>query len=178
MRKILIAALMLATPAFAQVELEILQDLQRDFGVAGGEPERGEITSQPRAGAMLRGLDKMTGRASDIPVMVGEEVAYERLVIRLDACRVPAEDETPDAYAFVELRDTRETEPRFSGWMIASSPALNAMDHPRYDIWVTDCLNDDGITEADAAEGVVIPDAPEQESLEDGALEEEALPTD
>ena len=40
------------------------------------------------------------------------------------------------------IRDVRETAPRFSGWMFASSPALSALDHPRYDVWVVSCSND------------------------------------
>lgn len=140
MRKILIAALLCATAANAQVEQGILEDLQRDFGGNNGVPERGEITSEPQAGAVLRGLDKMTGRAQDITVMVDDTVTYERLSIELDACRSPAAGETADAFAFLQIQDSREDELRFSGWMIASSPALHAMDHPRYDIWVKECI--------------------------------------
>lgn len=166
MRKILIAALLSATAASAQVEQGILEDLQRDFGGIGGVPERGPVTSQPRAGAMLRGLDKMTGRAHDIPVMVGEQVTYERLSILLDACRVPAAGETTDAFAFVVIQDAREDTPRFSGWMMASSPALNAMDHPRYDIWVEDCI-DQAPTPEPATDATVEPDA---DALDDAPL--------
>lgn len=163
MRTIVMVALLAAAPASAQVELGILEDLQRDFA-AESAPERGEVTSQPRAGALLRGLDKMTGRASDIPVMVGESVQYERLTIALDACRVPQEGETQDAYAFMQITDSREDEPRFSGWMIASSPALIAMDHPRYDIWVSDCLDEAGNPDS-ASEAVDVPDGPDAEPL-------------
>ncbi len=139
MRKTLIFVAFFAMPAAAQVEQDILEDLRRDFGGVEAAPQRGPVTSVPRQAATLRGLDKMTGLARDIDVTVGETVEYERLTIRLDACRSPAAGEKPDAYAFVEIVDRREDAPRFSGWMIASSPALNALDHPRYDVWVTSC---------------------------------------
>ena len=72
---------------------------------------------------------------------VGETVRYGYLEITADTCRVPKDDPAADAYAFLRIRDIRESEPRFSGWMFASSPALSAMDHPRYDIWVQSCSN-------------------------------------
>jgi hypothetical protein len=55
---------------------------------------------------------------------------------------VPRDDPAGDADAFLQIRDIRETVMRFSGWMFASSPALSALDHPRYDVWVVSCGND------------------------------------
>lgn len=89
--------------------------------------------------ATLRGLDKMTGEIETFDMRVGEERPYERLLITLDACRVPPPDEPEDAFVHVVIRDRREQEPAFSGWMLASSPALSALDHPRYDVWVLSC---------------------------------------
>ena len=59
--------------------------------------------------------------------------------IHAEACRVPRDDPKGDAEAFLSIRDLREPAPRFSGWMFASSPALSALDHPRYDVWVVSC---------------------------------------
>jgi hypothetical protein len=87
----------------------------------------------------LRGLDTLAGRAVDIDVGVGETVRFGRLEILAEACRVPRDDPTGDAHAFLVVRDEREETPRFSGWMFASSPALSALDHPRYDVWVLGC---------------------------------------
>jgi hypothetical protein len=87
----------------------------------------------------LRGLDTLNGTARDIDMRVGEAVRFGHLEIVAEACRVPRGDEAGDAYAFLQISDVRETAPRFSGWMFASSPALSALDHPRYDIWVVSC---------------------------------------
>ena len=84
----------------------------------------------------------MAHTARDIDVRVGETVRFGRLEILAETCRVPRGDEAGDAYAFLRIRDVRETAPRFSGWMFASSPALSALDHPRYDVWVVSCSND------------------------------------
>jgi hypothetical protein len=87
----------------------------------------------------LRGLDTLNGTSQDIDVAVGETVRFGHLEITAGTCRVPQADPAGDAYAFLRIRDIREQEPRFSGWMFASSPALSALDHPRYDVWVLSC---------------------------------------
>lgn len=90
-------------------------------------------------GAMLRGLDKISGRTTDMPVSVGEAVRYGRLQVRLGECRYPAGDPSSDAYAQLTVTDTAQNVTLFSGWMIASSPALSALDDRRYDVWVISC---------------------------------------
>lgn len=92
-------------------------------------------------GALLRGLDKVSGRPTDIKLQVGEAVRYGRLEIRLGECRYPAEDPSSDAYAQLTITDLSQNVTRFSGWMIASSPALSALDDARYDVWVISCNN-------------------------------------
>jgi hypothetical protein len=87
----------------------------------------------------LRGLDTLNGTSSDIEMRVGETKRFGHLEITAEACRVPADDPAGDAYAFLKIRDIREETDRFSGWMFASSPALLALDHPRYDVWVVGC---------------------------------------
>lgn len=104
------------------------------------EVERPESHSVARGGAVLRGLDKISGRVSDIPIAVGGSAVYERLTISVDQCRATADDEAADAFAFVRIADSKANgQEVFSGWMFASSPALSAMDHQRYDVWVLSC---------------------------------------
>lgn len=89
-------------------------------------------------GAVLRVLDKLTGDLRDVELANGGSAPMGRLQVELGECRYPEGNPSGDAYAFVIVRDTAG-EPVFSGWMIASSPALNALDHPRYDVWVIRC---------------------------------------
>jgi hypothetical protein len=91
------------------------------------------------ASAILRGLDTLNGTVRDFTIAVGQTLEFERLRVTLFACRYPEGDIDGDAYAFLKIRDKRETNDRFSGWMLASSPALSSLDHPRYDIWVLSC---------------------------------------
>jgi len=90
-------------------------------------------------GANLRGLDKVSGRTTDLPLQVGEAQRYGRLEIRLGECRYPAGDPSSDAYAQLTITDLRQNATVFSGWMIASAPALSALDDARYDVWVLSC---------------------------------------
>ena len=90
-------------------------------------------------GARLKVLDKMTGQVDEIDLKVGETRVEDRLELALLTCRAPEEDVRQDAFAYLEIRDLREDKPRFAGWMFASSPALSAMDHARYDVWVLSC---------------------------------------
>ncbi len=90
-------------------------------------------------GALLRGLDKVSGEVTDLDLGVGETVRIGRLDVTLGDCRYPVDDPAGDAYAFLTIEAEGMTGPAFRGWMIASSPALSALDHPRYDVWVMRC---------------------------------------
>jgi hypothetical protein len=90
-------------------------------------------------GATLRALDKLSGNVTDMQLSNGERQSLGRIEIELDDCRYPEGDPSGDAYAFVTIREAGNRDPVFRGWMVASAPALNAMDHPRYDVWVMRC---------------------------------------
>ena len=88
---------------------------------------------------MLRGLDKVTGQTRELTLAVGERVEFGRLEVLLAECRFPAADPSSDAFAEMTITDKKANSRVFSGWMIASSPALSALDDPRYDVWVVSC---------------------------------------
>lgn len=92
------------------------------------------------SGAVLRGLDKIDGTTKDIEIQAGRIVEFGRLSIVLRECRYPAGNPAGNAYAALEVVEQGHEGTVFSGWMIASSPALSAMDHPRYDVWVMRCI--------------------------------------
>ena len=92
-------------------------------------------------GAILRGLDKVSGTVTDIDLQAGESAEYGTLTVALGECRVPVGNPTGDAFAHLTVTVDGFEAPTFDGWMIASSPALSALDHPRYDVWVIRCSN-------------------------------------
>ena len=99
-----------------------------------------------KPGARLRQLDKMTGQAETVELAAGEEAMVDRLRVRLEACRAPEDNGEHGTMAFLKVWDSNEEAgvPVFSGWMFAESPALSAMDHPRYDLWVMSCTTASG----------------------------------
>lgn len=86
----------------------------------------------------LRALDKMLGQPTDVELAIGQTVIFGRIAIRVIECRYPAADPEGDAFAHIEVLNL-EGQSLFDGWMIASSPALSALEHARYDVWVLSC---------------------------------------
>ena len=96
--------------------------------------------------AVLRALDKVTARVEELEVPIGRPYKFGTLIITVRACRETPPEDTPEAAAFLEVSEFKPGEngaPVFRGWMFASSPALSAMEHPVYDIWVTGCKDDE-----------------------------------
>ncbi|MGR3621814.1 DUF2155 domain-containing protein [Pseudophaeobacter sp.] len=103
----------------------------------------GPVASQEEAergsAAVLRGLDKVDGSNLDVEIQVGGSAEVFGLMVTLSECRYPVANPTGDAFAYLTVRDPQTGELFFEGWMIASSPALSALDHARYDVWVMRC---------------------------------------
>ncbi len=87
----------------------------------------------------VRVLDKLTGTVRDLSLSAGVGEAVGHLTVTMGECRYPQENPTGDAFIQLVIRDEREVEPLFSGWMVASEPALEPFDHPRYDVWALEC---------------------------------------
>ncbi|NNE53770.1 MAG: DUF2155 domain-containing protein [Sulfitobacter sp.] len=92
------------------------------------------------SGGVLRALDKISGDTVDIEIPAGGKAGVGSLEIVLVECRYPAGNPSGNAYAALEISETGRAGTLFSGWMIASAPALSAMEHPRYDVWVIRCI--------------------------------------
>ncbi len=91
---------------------------------------------------VMQGLDKVTARISIVEVPVGGSARFGSLLIAARACQKSPPEEPPEATAFLEITETpvgASASSVFSGWMFASSPALSALEHPVYDVWVKDC---------------------------------------
>ena len=71
-------------------------------------------------------------------------MAYGALQVTLHECRFPANNPEGDAFGLIQVVDAREVKELFAGWTAASSPALNALEHRRYDVWVLRRLTDAG----------------------------------
>src|SRR6201999_357387 len=107
-------------------------------------PEAPPAPPQPLANApgttlMLRGLDKITGKPTNISAPIGKPVQFATLTITARYFYSTPASETPETSAFLQIDDHRPDQSEtliFSGWMYASVPSLNGMQHPLYDVWV------------------------------------------
>jgi hypothetical protein len=94
--------------------------------------------------ALFSGLDKITGRIISFDVAIGETVQFGALQVTPRTCFTRPTTETQNTDAFIEVEEvTLQGEVRriFTGWVFAASPGLHAVEHPIYDIWLTDCKN-------------------------------------
>jgi hypothetical protein len=128
--------------------------------------------------AVFAGLDKTTGRIINFEVAIDETVQFGSLQVTPHVCNTRPQTEAPQTTSFVEVdesvvkseavRDAKgnaKREPKndkpeakriFSGWMFAASPGLHGVEHPVYDVWLTDCK---GGKEVAVAPPVAAPDA-------------------
>jgi hypothetical protein len=118
---------------------------------ADTSPQPGdEVVTEPPSqkianrGAMFSGLDKITGRIITFDATIGETVQFGALQVTPRICYTRPPTETPNTDAFIEVDEVTlqgEVKRIFTGWMFASSPGLHAVEHPIYDVWLTDCKN-------------------------------------
>jgi hypothetical protein len=100
--------------------------------------------ADPYDTVVLETLDKISARVSRMEVAVGTTATFGSLKITPRHCDKRPPEETPESSVFLEIvEELPDEQPKleFSGWMFASSPALSALDHPVYDVWVVDCKN-------------------------------------
>ncbi len=103
--------------------------------------------------AVFAGLDKITGRIISFDVAINETVQFGALQVTPRVCYSRPPTETPNTDAFVEVDEVTlqgEIKRIFTGWMFAASPGLHAVEHPIYDVWLTDCKGGENPNVAEA----------------------------
>jgi hypothetical protein len=111
------------------------------------QPDEATVTEMPtqkieNGRAVFAGLDKITGRTISFDAAIGETVQFGALRVTARVCytRPPTEATNTDAFVQVdEVTLQGEVKRIFSGWMFAASPGLHAVEHPIYDVWLSDC---------------------------------------
>ena len=94
--------------------------------------------------AVFSGLDKITGRIISFDAAIGETVQFGALQVTARVCYTRPPTEATNTDAFVEVDEVTlkgEIKRIFTGWMFAASPGLHAVEHPIYDVWLTDCAS-------------------------------------
>ncbi len=113
--------------------------------------------------AVFSGLDKITGRIISFDVAINETVQFGALQVTPKVCYSRPPTETPNTDSFVQVDEVTlsgEIRRIFSGWMFAASPGLHAIEHPIYDVWLTECKGGQGPNVADAGEPDPAPKKP------------------
>jgi len=112
-------------------------------GLGGALPA--EDANLHRTFAELRWLDKVTGRVQTADVPINRRIILGTLQFVVHDCVQRPPEDPPESAAFLDVAEVKPGQPTtavFKGWMFASSPALSAMQHPVYDLWVLDCKGD------------------------------------
>ena len=93
----------------------------------------------------IEALDKITAKTSSIRLAVGEKKFFGPLEINALKCQISETNETSDTVAYLQVKDLSIKDNNqvflFNGWTFASSPTLQSIDHPVYDLWITSCEN-------------------------------------
>ncbi len=112
------------------------------------------VPTASKSVALVRILDKVTARVDEVAVPVDKPYMFGTLVLTVRACRATLPEEPPEASAFLEVGEMKVGENEallFQGWMFASSPALSALEHPVYDLWLVGCADSPGKASSNTA---------------------------
>jgi hypothetical protein len=120
-----------------------------------------EIVKNPIA--VFAALDKVTGRISHLEIPINKTVEFGALKVTPRVCDTRPPTEAPHTSSFVEVDEvklTGEVQRIFTGWMFAESPGLHAVEHPVFDVWLTNCKTNAAPAPSGSAEKSATPTAP------------------
>jgi hypothetical protein len=131
-------------PAGATVPAEAAKAQGPAVAAAAGGPDVALNigASDDERRAVIRVLDKITLRTREYELAMDQSVRFGAIDIRVRTCEARPPEEMPESAAFLQIDETRPNGPKrriFSGWMFASRPAANALEHPIYEVWVASC---------------------------------------
>jgi len=149
--------------AFAH--LALLFSLAAAIAVLGSATACAEILQNQTA--VFAALDKVTGRISHLEIPINETVQFGALKVTPRVCDTRPPTEAPHTASFVEVDEiklTGEVERIFTGWMFADSPGLHAVEHPVFDVWLTNCKTNEPVAPAGSEQNAAAPAAPAAEA--------------
>ena len=126
-------------------ELEEAEDKNININTNDATTNLDQSSKDKKIYINIKALDKITAKTSSIRVAVGEKKSLGSLEISALKCSVSEKKDNPDTVAYIQVKDLSNKNNDqvflFNGWTFASSPTLQAIDHPVYDLWITDCEN-------------------------------------
>ena len=126
-------------------ELEKAEEKKINLDTSEGLSEENNTTKSNKIYINIKALDKITAKTSSIKLAVGEKKFFGPLEIKALKCQLSESNESLDTVAYLQVKDLSRKDNNqvflFNGWTFASSPTLQSIDHPVYDLWITSCEN-------------------------------------
>jgi len=126
-------------------ELEKIEENNNNLNNSGDISKESKTKKNDKVYINLKALDKITAKTSSFRMAVGEKKFFGPLEIKALKCQLSENTDVADAVAYLQVKDlsTKSNDQvfLFNGWTFASSPTLQSIDHPVYDLWITSCEN-------------------------------------
>ena len=125
--------------------LEKIEDQNTNLNNINNDSEEIKAQKNDKIYINLKALDKITAKTSAIRLAIGEIFFFGPLEIKALKCQLSENNDFTDAVAYLQVKDLSTKDNNqvflFNGWTFASSPTLQSIDHPIYDLWITGCEN-------------------------------------
>ena len=126
-------------------ELEVVDDKNTELNYIESDQKEDKIQKDQKIYIHITALDKITAKTSEIKLEIGEKKFFGPLEIKALKCQLSEGESTSDTIAYLQVKDLSIKDNNrvylFNGWTFASSPTLQSIDHPVYDLWITGCDN-------------------------------------
>ena len=135
------------SPTFEEdkTELEKIEDKNITLNKSDDISSEPKSLKDDKVYINLTALDKITAKTSSIKLAIGDKKIFGSLEIQALKCQLSESSDTSDAVAYIQVKDLSAKDNNqvfvFNGWTFASSPTLQSIDHPVYDLWITGCEN-------------------------------------
>ena len=135
------------SPTFEEdkTELEKIKDKNITLNKSDDISSEPKFLKDDKVYINLTALDKITAKTSSIKLAIGDKKIFGSLEIQALKCQLSESSDTSDAVAYIQVKDLSAKDNNqvflFNGWTFASSPTLQSIDHPVYDLWITSCEN-------------------------------------
>ena len=126
-------------------ELEKIEEQNTNLNNIQNIPEEDKDKISDKIYINIKALDKITAKTSAIRLAIGEKKFFGPLEIKALKCQLAENNDSTDTVAYLQVKDLSSKDNNqvflFNGWTFASSPTLQSIDHPIYDLWITSCEN-------------------------------------
>ena len=135
------------SPTFEEdkTELEKIKDKNITLNKSDDISSESKSLKDDKVYINLTALDKITAKTSSIKLAIGDKKFFGSLEIQALKCQLSEDSGTSDTVAYIQVKDLSAKDNNqvflFNGWTFASSPTLQSIDHPIYDLWITSCEN-------------------------------------